>query len=36
MSTAVATRGAATVRARRIAPGRLLLYGCAVLITLLC
>jgi multiple sugar transport system permease protein len=35
VSTAVATRGAAaTVRARRLAPGRLLLYGCAVLITL--
>jgi multiple sugar transport system permease protein len=34
VSTAVATHSAAAVRARRIAPGRLLLYGCAVLITL--
>jgi multiple sugar transport system permease protein len=34
MSTAVATRRAAAVRVRRAAPGRLLLYGCAVLVTL--
>jgi multiple sugar transport system permease protein len=34
MSTTVATRAATAVRARRVAPGRLLLYGCAVLITL--
>ncbi|HXM55733.1 MAG TPA: carbohydrate ABC transporter permease [Candidatus Dormibacteraeota bacterium] len=34
MTTAVASRPAATVRERRTEPGRLLLYGCAVLITL--
>jgi len=34
MSTAVASHRAAAVRVRRVAPGRLLLYGCAVLITL--
>jgi multiple sugar transport system permease protein len=34
MSTAVSTRAATAVRARRVEPGRLLLYGCAVLITL--
>jgi multiple sugar transport system permease protein len=34
MTTAVASRTATTVRSRRIEPGRLLLYGCAVLITL--
>lgn len=33
MSTAVATSAPSAVRARRVAPGRLLLYGCAVLIT---
>ena len=34
MTTAVAPRAAASVRARRLAPDRLLLYGSAVLITL--
>jgi multiple sugar transport system permease protein len=34
MTTAVASRPSAAVRARRAEPGRLLLYGCAVLITL--
>ena len=34
MTTTVASRTAASVRSRRPAPGRLLLYGCAVLITL--
>ena len=34
MSTAVATRGAAMVRVRRLALWRLLLHGCAVLVTL--
>lgn len=34
MSAAVATRPAAGTRSRRTEPGRLVLYGCAVLITL--
>jgi len=34
MTTAVASRPSAAVRARRAEPARLLLYGCAVLITL--
>ena len=34
MSAALATRSAAAARARRVEPGRLLLYGCAALVTL--
>jgi len=34
MTTAVASRQTAAVRARRTDPGRMLLYGCAVLVTL--
>jgi multiple sugar transport system permease protein len=34
MSTVVADRPVATVRARRLEPARMVLYGCAVLITL--